>query len=121
MLDKLDWVRPRLEELGALLSDPEVVQDQNKWRELMREHRRLEPLSEAVRAYESLANQRDEARMMLDDPDMGDIAAEELPELEKALKAQEHAVHLLLLPPDPDASGGSGADAGRPQRHPYHP
>ena len=44
MIEKLDWVQPRFEELGALLSDPEVVQDQEKWRKLMREHNQLEPL-----------------------------------------------------------------------------
>jgi peptide chain release factor 1 len=38
MLDKLDWVLPRFEEVGALLSDPDVVQDQARWQKLMREH-----------------------------------------------------------------------------------
>ena len=49
MLDKLDWVHPRLEELGVLLSDPQVVQDQQRWRALMQEHSRLEPLDAAAR------------------------------------------------------------------------
>ena len=43
MLKKLDWVHPRMEELGMLLSDPAVVQDQEKWRALMRENNQLEP------------------------------------------------------------------------------
>ena len=51
MLDKLDWVHPRYEELGALLSDPAIVQDQEKWRALMREHSQLEPLDAAVKRY----------------------------------------------------------------------
>lgn len=51
MLKKLDWVHPRMEELGMLLSDPAVVQDQEKWRALMREHSQLEPLDQAVRRY----------------------------------------------------------------------
>lgn len=51
MIEKLDWVQPRFEELGALLSDPDVVQDQEKWRKLMREHSQLEPLCTAVRSY----------------------------------------------------------------------
>lgn len=48
MLKKLDWVHPRMEELGMLLSDPAVVQDQEKWRALMREHSQLEPLDQAL-------------------------------------------------------------------------
>ena len=44
MLSKLDWVHPRFEELGALLSEPDVVSDQEKWRALMKEHIQLEPL-----------------------------------------------------------------------------
>lgn len=47
MLKKLDWVHPRMEELGMLLSDPAVVQDQEKWRALMHEHSQLEPLDQA--------------------------------------------------------------------------
>ena len=43
MIEKLDWVHPRLEEVGMLLSDPEVVKDQKRWQQLVREHARLEP------------------------------------------------------------------------------
>ena len=62
MLDKLDWVRPRYEELGMLLSDPAVVQDQEKWRALMREHSQLEPLHQAVTRYEAMLGEQEDAR-----------------------------------------------------------
>ena len=62
MLKKLDWVHPRMEELGMLLSDPAVVQDQEKWRELMREHSQLEPLDQAVRRYAELEDAQKQAR-----------------------------------------------------------
>ena len=74
MLRRLDWVRPRFEELGELLSQPEIVQDQEKWRSLMREHSQLEPLYAAVRAYESALTQREQAQTMLQDPDMAEMA-----------------------------------------------
>ena len=44
MLDKLDWIRPKYEELSMQLSLPEVAADQSRWRALMREHAQLEPL-----------------------------------------------------------------------------
>ena len=62
MLKKLDWVHPRMEELGMLLSDPAVVQDQEKWRALMREHSQLEPLDQAVRRYAELEDAQKQAR-----------------------------------------------------------
>ena len=102
MLDTLDWVHPRMEEHGALLSDPEVVQDQEKWRALMREHSQLEPLDQAVARYAQLLADRAEAQEMLPDPDMGAMAKEELARLETAIPAAEREIQLLLLPKDPN-------------------
>ena len=118
MLDKLDWVHPRFEELGALLSDPDVVSDQEKWRALMREHSRLEPLDKAVARYAQMLALREEARAMLDDPDMGAIAKEELAQLEEGIPACEREIQLLLLPKDPndeknvvmEIRGGAGGE-----------
>ena len=102
MFDNLDWVHPRMEELGMLLSDPSVVQDQEKWRTLMREHSRLEPLDLAVGRYARLASAREEAQAMLDDSDMGQMAREELTVLDAELEKTEREIRLLLLPRDPD-------------------
>ena len=118
MLDKLDWVQPRLEELGALLSDPDVVANQEKWRLLMREHSQLEPLSKAVARYEQMLTQREEARTMLADPDMADMAKEELAQLETDIPAMEQEIQLMLLPRDPndeknvvlEIRGGAGGE-----------
>ena len=118
MLDKLDWVLPRFEEVGALLSDPDVVQDQARWRELMREHSRLEPLCATVRRYGAMVAAREDARALLGDPDMGDMAREELAQLEEEIPALEREIQLLLLPKDPDEDknvvmeirGGAGGE-----------
>ena len=118
MLDKLDWVHPRMEELGALLSDPEIVQDQEKWRALMREHSQLEPLDQAVSRYAHMIESRAEAQEMLSDPDMGAMAKEELAQLEAAIPEVEREIQLLLLPKDPNAGrsvvmeirGGAGGE-----------
>ena len=118
MLDKLDWVHPRYEELGALLSDPTVVQDQEKWRALMREHSQLEPLDAAVKRYAQLLSEREEAKTMLADADMAAMAREELVHLEEEIPACEREIQLLLLPRDPndersvvmEIRGGAGGE-----------
>ncbi|MGN0773929.1 MAG: peptide chain release factor 1 [Candidatus Ventricola sp.] len=118
MLDKLDWVHPRYEELGALLSDPAVVQDQEKWRALMREHSRLEPLHAAVRRYAQMLSEREEAKAMLADADMAAMAREELLRLDGEIPACEREIQLLLLPRDPndernvvmEIRGGAGGE-----------
>ena len=118
MLKKLDWVHPRMEELGMLLSDPAVVQDQEKWRALMREHSQLEPLDQAVRRYAELEDAQKQARALLDDPDMAEMAKEELAELERRLTTTRREIQLLLLPKDPNAErnvvmeirGGAGGE-----------
>ncbi len=118
MLDKLDWVHPRMEELGALLSDPDVVSDQEKWRALMREHSQLEPLDGAVSRYAQLLEQREEARAMLGEADMDAIAKEELAQLEAQIPAVEREIQLMLLPKDPndmknvvlEIRGGAGGE-----------
>ena len=103
MLDKLDWVHPRLEELGVLLSDPDVVQDQERWRALMREHSQLEPLDRAVARYGALLSEREEAQAMLGDEELDAMAREELGRLEQEIPAAEREIQLLLLPRDPNA------------------
>ncbi len=118
MLDKLDWVHPRYEELGALLSDPAVVQNQEKWRALMREHSRLEPLDAAVRRYAQMLSECEEARAMLADADMVAMAREELARLGEEIPACEREIQLLLLPRDPndernvvmEIRGGAGGE-----------
>lgn len=118
MLDKLDWVQPRMEELGALLSDPAVVQDQEKWRALMQEHSRLEPLQAAVSRYGALLDARKEAQDMLLDADMEEMAREELARIDKEVPQLEREIQLLLLPRDPndeknvvmEIRGGAGGE-----------
>ena len=118
MLERLDWVHPRLEELGALLSDPAVVQDQEKWRALMREHSQLEPLDRAVAQCRRMLSEREEAQALLADADMAPVAREELARLEEEIPRLEREIQLLLLPRDPNAErsvvmeirGGAGGE-----------
>ena len=118
MLDKLDWIRPKYEELSMQLSLPEVAADQSRWRALMREHAQLEPLYHASQAYEALLERRKEAEEMLSDTELADMAREELEALHTQISAQERELQLLLLPRDPnddrnvvlEIRGGAGGD-----------
>ena len=118
MLKRLDWVHPRMEELGALLSDPAVVQDQEKWRALMREHSQLEPLDRAIAQCRRMLSEREEAQALLADADMAPVAREELARLEEEIPRLEREIQLLLLPRDPNAErsvvmeirGGAGGE-----------
>ena len=121
MLERLDWVRGRYEELSMLLSQPEVVADQARWQCLLREHAQLEPLFQACGQYEQLLAQRGEADEMLRDPDLADMAQEELESLSAQIADKEREIQLLLLPRDPNdernvvmeiRAGAGGEEAG---------
>ncbi|MBR2500218.1 MAG: PCRF domain-containing protein, partial [Clostridia bacterium] len=56
MFDKLSFIEDRFNELSKNISDPEVIQDQEKWRKLCKEHSDIEPIVEKYRAYKN-ANQ----------------------------------------------------------------
>lgn len=102
LLDRLDWVRPRFEELGALLSDPDIAADAEKWRALMQEHSKLEPLHEAIVRYAAMLEERTEAEAMLSDADMAEMAKEEFVRLNAEIPQAERDIQLMLLPEDPD-------------------
>lgn len=118
MLDKLDWIRPKYEELSMQLSLPEAAADPQKWRALMREHAQLEPLYAAAQEYEVLLAHRQEAEEMLSDAELADVAHEELAQLAEEIAKKERALQLLLLPRDPndernvvmEIRGGAGGD-----------
>ena len=102
MEDKLSRAALRLQEVELLLSQPEVYADPLRLRDLTREQKELTPV---VRAYEALRrarSARQEAEAMLSDPEMHDLAREELHRAKERQEALTEELHLLLLPRDPD-------------------
>jgi peptide chain release factor 1 len=92
----------RLNELDFFLQQPEVVQDMERYRALTREHAEV---SEVAGVFERfLQSERDlaQAREMLEDPEMAEMAKDEIGTLEAALPALEDDLQRLLLPKDPD-------------------
>ncbi len=99
---KLDQISEHFEEITALLADPEVQRDQNRFRELSREYARLGPVVECYQRYQELGQAIDSAQEMLDDPEMAELAQEELTQAGREREALEPELQLLLLPPDPN-------------------
>ena len=102
MFDKLDQLEARYEDLARQLSDPTIVNDQENYRKVAKQHRDLEPTVEKFREYRKLRDGIAEAKAMLADPDMREMAELELAELEPRLPAIEDELKILLLPKDPN-------------------
>ena len=104
ILQKLNILGERYEELGALLSDSEVISDQNRFRGLSQEYAEIEPVVECFQRYQIVSNDAQEAKSLLQDgdPDMRDMAQEELSSAEKELEQLEASLQALLLPKDPN-------------------
>jgi len=96
-IDKLEQIKQRFAFLEAKMSDVSGVDD---FATLSKEYSDLRPVVEKVAAYQTLLRDIAEAEEMLDDPEMKELAAEELPELRSALPDVEHGVQLALLPKD---------------------
>lgn len=106
ILDKLDRLHDRYEEIGHLLSDPDVIGDQNKFRELSKEYAELEPVVQCYVSYCSILGDMVEAKSLLKDgdADMREMAQEEFKEAEAQLEPLNLELQKLLLPKDPNDS-----------------
>ena len=104
MLDKIEELERRFQELEALLSDPVIIGNQPEFRKLSREHSELSPLVDVYRRYRKVMEEIEENRELLADPEMKDMAAEELQSLEEEKTRLDSEIRLLLLPKDPNDS-----------------
>ena len=103
MFDRLDQIEARYEDLARQLSDPNIVSDQENYRKVAKAHRDLEPTVEKFREYRKLRDGVSDAKAMLTDADMKEMAEMELAELQPKLEETEAALKVLLLPKDPNA------------------
>ena len=102
MVEKLEELERRFQELEALLSDPAVIANQPEFRKFSREHADLSELVAAYRRYRKILMEITGNRELLTDPDMRDMAEEELRSLEDDKESLEAEIRLLLLPEDPN-------------------
>jgi peptide chain release factor 1 len=106
LLSKLETLTDRHEEVSALLGDSQTIADQNKFRDLSREYAELEPVVTCYAQYKRVKVDLDEAQQMLDDtdPDVREMAQEELLGAGESLATLELELQKLLLPRDPNDS-----------------
>ncbi|AEF86475.1 peptide chain release factor 1 [Treponema primitia ZAS-2] len=104
MNERLESLLRRHEEVSRLIQDPELVRDQKKYRDTMKEYSQLEALASTQRETEEISGQLEDAKSLSQnekDPEMREMAKEELRELETRLKDAEDRLKFLLIPRDP--------------------
>ncbi len=107
MLAKLEQLASRHEEVSALLAEPAIIGDNDRFRALSMEYAQLEPVAAGFWAYRRTLDELDAARELSrdPDPDLRALAQDEVLEAESRRTDQEQALQLLLLPRDPHDAG----------------
>jgi len=100
---KLEIISERFEEVQALLSDPDTISNQDKFRTLSKEFSQLEVITTGFNAYKAAVDDFSTAEEMLkdDDPDMREMAQDEFKSAKKAVEERTDELQILLLPKDP--------------------
>jgi peptide chain release factor 1 len=118
--NKLERVSDRFGEITALLAEPEIQEDQRHFRDLSREYAQLESVVHCYRRYQQVEEEIASAEEMLADPEMADLAREEIASATSQREALEPELKRLLVPPDPNdernvfleiRAGSGGAEA----------
>ncbi|MCZ4058622.1 peptide chain release factor 1 [Pantoea sp. LMR881] len=99
---KLEALQERHEEVEAMLGDAAVIADQERFRALSREYAQLSDVTRCFRDWQQVQEDIDTAKMLLDDPEMRDMAQEELQQAREQSEVLEQQLQVLLLPKDPD-------------------
>jgi peptide chain release factor 1 len=115
---KLESLAERHEEIGLLLAQPDVLTDANRFRELSREYAQLEPVANALRDHDQAERELGDTRAMLDDPELREMAQDDIGRLEQRLIELDDELQILLLPKDPrdeanlflEVRAGTGGD-----------
>ena len=104
MFEKLEAVEKRYEELTKMISDPEVISNQEEWQKLMKEHASIEDIVLKFREYKKEKQAMDEAKEMMNekDPELKELAESEYYEDKDKLEKIEEELKVLLIPKDPD-------------------
>ena len=121
LLHRLEGLDARYEEIGTLITDPSVITDQRRYVKLTKEYKHLEDLLNAANKYKKLLADIEDAKFLIaneSDPDIREMAKEELDANEPQIPKMEEEIKLLLIPEDPEDSknvvlelrGGTGGD-----------
>ena len=120
ILHKLEGITDRYEELAGLMSDPDIIGDQNQFRKLSMEYSQIEPVVQSFREYQQMLDDREDAQEMLaeDDADLKAMAQEEIKAADTRLEELDIELQKLLIPADPhdqsnvflEVRAGTGGD-----------
>ena len=115
ILEKLDGLVARFEEISTLITDPAVIADQKRYVKLTKEYKELDDLMKARKEYMQLLGNIEEARNILaneSDADMREMAKEEMDSSQERLPVLEEEIKLMLVPADPQDSKNHCPTAG---------
>ena len=102
MFQKLEAVEKRYEDLTKKISDPEIISNQTEWQKYMKEHAEIQDVVEKYREYKKVKEQLEEAKQMLNDPELKELAQLDYEECKEKLPKLEEELKFLLIPKDPN-------------------
>jgi len=102
MFEKLEEVEKRYDDLTQKISDPDIIAKQSEWQKYMKEHAEIEEVVLKFREYKKTKEAMEEAKTMLDDPELKELAQIELEEMKEKLPNIEEELKILLIPKDPN-------------------
>jgi len=102
MIERLEIIKKRYDELNAMLLDPEILKDVKKTTELSKEAKELEAPVNAYKKLLQINSDMEAAKEMSKDPEMGEFAKEELENLTSEKENLEHEIEIMLIPKDPN-------------------
>ncbi|MBO8434232.1 MAG: peptide chain release factor 1 [Tyzzerella sp.] len=121
MLDRLQEIESKYENLGESINDPDIIANQDEWRKMMKEYSDMTPIVEKYREYRTTSKEIEDALEMLNDKlddDFREMVKEELSENKDKLEKIKSELTILLIPKDPndeknvivEIRGGAGGD-----------
>ena len=118
MFEKLELVEKRYDELTTQISDPAIIANTNEWRKLVKEHSSMEDVVLKYREYKETIKNMEEAKELMEDPEMKDLAEEEYYSNKDKISKIEEELKVLLIPKDPnddksvicEIRGGAGGE-----------
>jgi peptide chain release factor 1 len=101
MLDKLEAIKNRFDEVSELIVDPNIISDMKQYIQLNKEYKDLQPIIEAYHEYKNILSNIENAKEMLKDDEMKEMAKIELDDLMPKQEVLEEEIKVLLIPKDP--------------------
>ena len=105
MVDRLQSIETRYQELSDLIAQPQTMNDMEQWRKLVKEHAQIEPIAQKSKEYRALLKELEECKELADgetEEELRELAVEEVKQLATKKEEMEEEIRFLLLPKDPN-------------------